>query len=136
MVRALFLHQSRRTRVLRQLRGSAQEQEEETMKLRVVLVLLFLSSIASAALLSAATIKGIVVNETTGKPQAGVPVQLMKLEQGMVPIGDTKSGPDGSFSFEAPPPPADIPYLLRGDYQGVAYHGAARDATTEIHLKV
>src|SRR5437763_1392680 len=105
------------------------------MKLRALAVLLSLSSFIALDL-SAAAIHGIVVNETTGKPQAGVQVTLMKLEQGMVPIGSMKSSADGSFTIEAPPPSAEIPYLVRGDYQNIAYHAAARDASTEVKLKV
>ena len=87
-----------------------------------------LITLLAAASLQAAGINGVVSNGTTGKPQAGVHVSLMKLDQGMVEIGHAVSGADGGFSIDAPPPAADIPYLLRADYQDVQYHGAARDA--------
>jgi len=95
-----------------------------------------LLTILAAASLPAAAINGVVNNGTTGKPQAGVHVALMKLDQGMVEIGNAVSGADGSFSIGAPPPAADIPYLLRAEYQDVAYHGAARDTSKTVNIQV
>jgi hypothetical protein len=90
----------------------------------------------AAASVSAASITGMVNNGTTGKPQAGVHITLQKLDQGMVDIGTAVSAADGTFSIEAPPPPADIPYLVRADYQDIAYHGAARDANKRVPIVV
>ncbi len=83
-----------------------------------------------------ASIHGIVTNGTTGQPQAGVTVTLLKLEQGMVEIGKATSDTAGRFSIEAPPPAANIPYLVRGTYQEVAYHAGARDAAADVHVQV
>ena len=50
---------------------------------------------------SAASIDGTVINGTTGKPQAGVSVTLVKPgQQGMQTIGDTVTDASGHFVFE------------------------------------
>ncbi len=103
--------------------------------MRSVARILLLAFLAAASL-PAATINGVVNNGTTSKPQAGVHITLLKLDQGMVDIGTAVSGADGSFSIDAPPPPADIPYLVRADYQDVAYHGASRDANKPVSIVV
>lgn len=95
-----------------------------------------LAAILLSSLSASAAIHGVVTNETTGKPQAGVEVAVMKLEGGMVQIGSAVSGPDGKFSIDVPPPAADVPYLVSGTYQDVAYHAAARDVTTDVNVKV
>ena len=66
-----------------------------------------------------AAIDGTVINRTTGKPQSGVEVNLIKLAQGMEPAGSAKTGPDGKFHIEAS---AQDPYLLQAHHQGVAYN--------------
>ncbi len=96
----------------------------------------FLSVLALVAVSLPAAVNGVVNNGTTGKPQAGVKVTLIKLDQGMVEIGHAVSAADGTFSIDAPPPAADIPYLLRADYQDVAYHGAAREAAKVVSINV
>ncbi len=85
---------------------------------------LFLAPVAAPA----AAVYGLITNGTTGKPQAGVPVSLLKLEAGMVPIGETVTDGNGRFRFNSPPPSGELPYLLRADYRGVAYHAPARAA--------
>jgi hypothetical protein len=95
-----------------------------------------LLTLLAAVSLPAAAINGVVGNGTTGKPQAGVHITLMKLDQGMVQIGSAVSGADGTFSIDAPPPAADVPYLVRADYQDVAYHGAARDNIKPVNILV
>ena len=43
-------------------------------------------------------VNGIATNGTTGKPQAGVSINLVQPgAQGMQQLGQAKSGPDGSF---------------------------------------
>jgi hypothetical protein len=60
----------------------------------------------------------------------------MKLDQGMVEIGSAVTAADGTFSIDAPPPAAEIPYLVKADYQDVAYHGAARDNVKTVNILV
>ncbi len=74
-----------------------------------------------AALPALAAIEGTVINATTGKPEAGVTVNLLHPgEQGMQMLGTAKSGADGAFRIDkdVPSPPA----LLQGLYQGSTYN--------------
>ena len=46
-------------------------------------------------------IDGVVINATTEKPQAGVEINLVQPSQdGMVPLGNTKTDAQGQFSFQ------------------------------------
>lgn len=79
-------------------------------------ILLFLTACASAF----AAVSGTVTNGTTGKPQAGVEIGLMGMSQnGMDPLGTTRTGADGTFTL-----PADLkgPALLQANWQGVGYN--------------
>jgi hypothetical protein len=69
-----------------------------------------------------ASIDGTVVNRTTGKPQAGVSVTLVKPgQQGMQTIGTTVSDAAGHFLFEKDQPGGG-PQLLQAAYAGVNYN--------------
>lgn len=69
-----------------------------------------------------ASIDGTVINRTTGKPQAGVPITLVKPGQGgMRTIGTTVSDPAGHFVF-AQDEPGGGPQLLQANYKGVNYN--------------
>ncbi len=83
-----------------------------------------------------AAVQGTVTNGTTGKPQAGVEVQVMKLEGGMVPIGNVTTGADGRFKVDAPPPSGQLPYLVRADFKGVGYFAPSRTADADLALTV
>ncbi len=66
-------------------------------------------------------IDGVVMNATTGKPEAGVAVNLIHPgENGMETLGSATSGADGTFKLTQPPPPP--PAILRATYQGVEYN--------------
>jgi hypothetical protein len=78
------------------------------------------------ALLFAATLQasidGIVVNRSTGKPQPGVTITLVKpSQQGMQTIGTTISDAAGHFLFEKDEPGGG-PQLLQALYNGVNYN--------------
>ncbi len=78
---------------------------------------------ALAILLSlpvAGAMEGVVQNGTTGREQAGVEVTLMKLEQGMQPIGSTKTDAAGKFRFEQEP--GGAPVMLQAQFEGVTYN--------------
>lgn len=79
----------------------------------------FLALIASASMVAA--VDGVITNQTTGKPQAGVSVSLVKLGQGMDTVGTVKSAADGKFHFDGTPDAA-APYLVQAIYQGVHYN--------------
>jgi hypothetical protein len=67
-----------------------------------------------------AAVDGTVINQTTGKPQAGVVVNLIQpSQQGMQTIGSIKTGPDGKFKIEKN---AEPPVLVQAIYGGVPYN--------------
>ncbi len=69
-----------------------------------------------------AAIDGTVLNQTTGKPQAGVSVTLLKPGQaGMQNLGNTTSDASGKFVFEHDQPGGG-PQLLQANYNGVNYN--------------
>ncbi|WP_031499706.1 hypothetical protein [Bryobacter aggregatus] len=69
-------------------------------------------------------IDGTVVNKSTGKPAAEVPIVLMRLgDGGMMPVGTVKSGPDGKFDFKQN---IDGPLLMQAIYDGVNYNKLLR----------
>ncbi len=72
--------------------------------------------------LGSAAIDGTVVNRTTGKPQPGVTVTLIKPGQnGMQTIGATKTDDSGHFLFQNDRPGGG-PQLLQADYKDVHYN--------------
>lgn len=80
-----------------------------------------LLALASAAC-SLAAVNGTVVNKTTGAPQAGVAVALVKPGQGgMRTLGTTTTDASGNFSF-ANDEPGGGPQLLQAKYDGVDYN--------------
>ena len=69
-----------------------------------------------------AAMDGTVMNQTTGKPQAGVNVTLLKPGQsGMRTLGTTVSDANGHFAF-ANDEPGGGPQLLQASYSGVNYN--------------
>lgn len=73
-----------------------------------------------AALPAFAQISGVVINRTTGQPQANASVGILRMtSQGPQPGPETKSGPDGKFSF---PDALQGPTLLRATVDGVPYN--------------
>jgi hypothetical protein len=68
-----------------------------------------------------AAISGMVLNGTTGQPQANVPVTLMTMgASGPEAVGDGKSDAQGKFSLNAETS-AQGPTLLRATLDGVTY---------------
>lgn len=81
----------------------------------VLLWLAFVSALHAA-------IDGTVVNRTTGKPQSGVSISLIKPGQGgMRTLGTTVSDASGHFVFPNDQPGGG-PQLLQAKYQGVDYN--------------
>ena len=92
-------------------------------------VALFLAASAFGA------VNGIATNATTGKPQAGVAIDLVQPgANGMQALGQAKSGADGSFNIDANIPPG--PALLRSTYLGVTYTQAIPPGTPTTGVKV
>jgi hypothetical protein len=78
--------------------------------------------LSTAASMMFAGIDGTVVNRTTGKPQSGVSLTLVKPgQQGMQTIGTTVSDASGRFVFEKDQPGGG-PQLLQANYKGVTYN--------------
>lgn len=69
-----------------------------------------------------ASMDGTVVNRTTGKPQPGVSITLVKPgAQGMQTIGTAVSDASGAFRFDNDQPGGG-PQLLQASYKGVNYN--------------
>jgi len=69
-----------------------------------------------------AAMDGTVVNRTSGQPQAGVQITLVKPgQQGMQTLGTTVSDAQGHFLFEKDQPGGG-PQLLQAAYKGVNYN--------------
>ncbi|MCU1298667.1 MAG: hypothetical protein JWO91_2945 [Acidobacteriaceae bacterium] len=90
--------------------------------------------VLTAAAVSAETLTGTLTNGTTHKPGAGDEVILIKLAQGMVEAGHTKSDAKGAFSFTLDD--AKAPHLIRAIHQGVTYHRMAPPGTTSVEVQV
>jgi hypothetical protein len=80
--------------------------------------------IAVSAGLMYAAVDGVVVNQTTGKPQPGATVTLFQTSQeGPQFIDSAKTGADGKFSItKEPTQPGGGPMLLQAVYAGVQYN--------------
>lgn len=66
-------------------------------------------------------IQGRVVNGTTSRPVASGKVELILLQQGMIPMGTASTDREGRFRFENVERPGDAPAMLRIEYQGATY---------------
>ncbi|HEX3879897.1 MAG TPA: carboxypeptidase-like regulatory domain-containing protein [Bryobacteraceae bacterium] len=76
--------------------------------------------LALCAFQAAAQVNGVVVNQTTGQPQPNATVTLTRMggDGGLQPAGETRTGPDGKFSFAEP---LQGPTLIRAAYNSVTY---------------
>ncbi|HSK43865.1 MAG TPA: hypothetical protein VLA83_08265 [Candidatus Binatia bacterium] len=97
---------------------------------QVALSLLLVCSLAAAA----DTLKGIVQNNTTNKPSAGDEVTLKKIGNGMEDVAKTKTNVRGEFTFNVPP--AQQPYLVWVQHQGVTYTQAALPGGVPVAVRV
>src|SRR5436853_7569037 len=87
---------------------------------------LVLAPLASA---EAGTVRGTVMNGTTGKAAAGIELILIQLQGGMQEVAHSKSGADGEFTFDHPALGAQ-PMLVRAVYHGVNFNHAVPPRTT------
>lgn len=97
---------------------------------QVALLLLFVCSLAAAA----DTLKGVVQNSTTNKPSAGDEVTLKKIGNGMEDVAKTKTNARGEFTFNVPP--AQQPYLVWVQHQGVTYTQAGLPGGVPVAVRV
>jgi hypothetical protein len=93
-------------------------------------VLLFVCSVAAVA----DTLKGVVQNSTTNKPSSGDAVMLKRIGNGMEDVAKTKTNAKGEFSFNVPP--AQKPYIVFVDHQGVTYTQAAMPGNVPVAMRV
>jgi hypothetical protein len=85
------------------------------------LLAFFVATFFAASLASAGTITGTVINRTTGKPAANVPLTLLNVAANMAEAGSTKSDAQGAFTIDSPAIGGG-PMLLRAYYQGVNFN--------------
>lgn len=97
---------------------------------QVALSLLMVCSLAAAA----DTLKGVVQNSTTNKPSAGDEVTLKKIGNGMEDVAKTKTNARGEFTFNVPP--AQQPYLVWVQHQGVTYTQAGLPGGVPVAVRV
>jgi hypothetical protein len=100
------------------------------LKRASITLLLFLCSVAAMA----ETLRGVVQNSTTSKPSAGDEVTLKKIGNGMEDVGKTKTNAKGEFSFSVPP--AQQPYIVWVQHQGVTYTQAGLPGGAPIAVRV
>ena len=88
--------------------------------------------VASAPMFAA--VSGVVINGTTGKPQAGAVVGLNRLGQGGIELIDqAKSGADGSFTINQE---VRGPHVLRTIFDGVSYNHMLPPGSPTTNLTV
>jgi hypothetical protein len=93
-----------------------------------------LTALLLLTLPATAAINGVVVNRTTGQPQPNATVTLTKMSaDGLQPAGETKTGPNGSFSF---PQSLEGPTLIRAAWDGVTYSRMLPPGTPSTNLTV
>ena len=82
-------------------------------------------------------VDGVAINVTTGKPQAGVDINLVQPSQnGMVQLGKTTTDAQGQFKIDKQIPPG--PGLIQATFQGTTYNQIITPgmATTGVQVKV
>jgi hypothetical protein len=85
------------------------------------LLLLLGATLFAGYVASGNTMTGTVVDRTTGKPAANVPLTLLNVTANMAEVGSTKSDAQGAFTIDSPSIGGG-PMLLRAYYQGVNFN--------------
>jgi hypothetical protein len=82
-------------------------------------------------------VEGVVLNQTTGKPQPGATVTLIRLGNAMNTAGSVRSDAEGKFRIEQDLQ-ADAPHLLQAMHDDVTYNTmlSPGSASIGIELKV
>src|SRR2546430_5750234 len=93
---------------------------------------LVLAPLASA---EAGTVRGTVMNGTSGKAAAGIELILIQLQGGMQEVAHAKSGAEGEFTFDHPGLGAQ-PMLVRAVYHGVNFNHAVPPGTTTAQVDI
>jgi hypothetical protein len=95
--------------------------------------MLLVCLLAGASLCEGATVKGIVTNKTTNKPDVGDEVVLVALTQNMQDVARTKTDSKGHYSIELPD---NGMHLVRVVHQKAAYFAAVPPGKTQADVDV
>ncbi|HYP12628.1 MAG TPA: carboxypeptidase-like regulatory domain-containing protein [Bryobacteraceae bacterium] len=82
-----------------------------------------------------AAVEGVVINQTTGKPQPGATVTLIRLGQGMDTVASTKSDAQGKFRIEQDLQAA-APHLIQALHQDITYNTQLRPGSSGTGLEL
>lgn len=77
-----------------------------------------------------AGVDGVVINKTTGKPQAGANVTILLLSAGMQPGGSAQADSQGRFHFDQN---LAGPALIQVHYEGVTYNQQIQPGAAAPH---
>src|SRR3977135_2152116 len=91
--------------------------------------------LAPLAIAEAGTVRGTVMNGTTGKAAAGIDLVLIQLQGGMQEVAHSKSGAQGEFTFDHPGLGAQ-PMLVRAVYHGINFNHAVPPGTTTAQVDI
>src|SRR6059058_634969 len=91
--------------------------------------------LAPLAMAEAGTVRGTVMNGTTGKATAGIELVLIQLQGGMQEVAHSKSGAQGEFTFDHPGIGAQ-PMLVRATYHRVNFNKALPPGTSTAHVDI
>ncbi len=98
-------------------------------------VIFFVLTLVCALTAPAENIKGVVRNDTTGKPSAGDKVSLKSPASGsMEDVASTKTNAKGEFSFDAKP--SQMPYIIWVQHQNVTYTHIAMPGQGPVAVRV
>jgi len=89
--------------------------------------------LAGAALMQAA-VEGVVINRTSGKPQAGVEVVMTTMGAGgMQTAGRATTDGEGRFRIESS---TESAHLLQAQWQGVTYNKSLQQGAAKVEIEV
>lgn len=91
--------------------------------------------LAPLAIAEAGTVRGTVMNGTTGKAAAGIELTLVQLQGGMQEVAHSKSGAQGEFTFDHPGLGTQ-PMLVRAVYHGINFNHAVPPGTTTAQVDI
>ncbi|MFI5104392.1 MAG: hypothetical protein ACHP79_05660, partial [Terriglobales bacterium] len=91
--------------------------------------------LAPLAIAQAGTVRGTVMNGTTGKPAPGIELTLVQLQGGMQELAHSKSDAQGEFTFDNPALGAQ-PMLVRAVYHGVIFNHAVPPGTSTAQVDI
>ena len=92
-------------------------------------------ALAPLAVAEAGTVRGTVMNGTTGKAAAGIELTLIQLQGGMQEVAHSKSGAQGEFTFDHPGLGAQ-PMLVRATYRGINFNRAVPPGTSTAQVDI